>query len=173
MMGEKTKRQAIAILVVLCLSTAVYAVPNVYQPEFNPSLEIQKTMNSIKIDGKIEHGEWAHAVRAENFVERHPGENLIPDVVTVAYITYDSKNLYVAFDCQDDPAKIRATMCQRDQFYNNDAVMLLVDTYGNATWAYEFIVNPYGVQKDRLWSSIHGDDAGFDHGCRPVGPRAP
>ena len=78
------------------------------------------------------------------------------------YITYDNENLYVAFDCHDDPADIRATMCQRDQFYGDDAVCLLIDTYGDAAWAYEFFVNPYGVQKDYLWSSIGGEDRGYD-----------
>jgi hypothetical protein len=96
------------------------------------------------------------------FVERYPGDMIEPDVKTEAYVTYDDDNLYVAFFCHDDPDAIRATMCQRDQFGSDDAVVLLIDTYGDASWAYEFFVNPYGVQKDRLWSSVGGEDASFD-----------
>ena len=77
-------------------------------------------------------------------------------------ITYDDKNLYVAFVCTDDPSAVRATMCQRDQFQGDDAVVVLLDTYGDATWAYEFFVNPYGVQKDYLWTNIVGEDPGYD-----------
>lgn len=53
-------------------------------------------------------------------------------------------------------------MCERDQFGNDDAVVVLIDTYANAAWAYEFHVNPYGVQKDILWSSVTGEDSGYD-----------
>jgi hypothetical protein len=53
-------------------------------------------------------------------------------------------------------------MCQRDQFGGDDAVILLLDPYGDASWAYEFFVNAYGIQKDRLWTSNGGEDAGYD-----------
>lgn len=150
------------VIVLLIINIAPASFSKEFQPVFNPTLEINKTNNSIKIDGKIEEEEWSHAGRADNFVERRPGINLEPAVKTEAFITYDEDNLYVAFRCYDDPSQIRATMCQRDQFYDNDAVCLLIDTYGNASWAYEFFVNPYGVQKDLLWSSIHGEDSAFD-----------
>jgi hypothetical protein len=141
-----------------------FAFSQSFQPVFNPSMELQKTNGTIKIDGRIDAGEWKYAQKADNFVERRPGENLKPDVNTEAFITYDQDNLYVAFMCYDDPSKIRATICQRDQFHggSDDAVVLLIDTYGNATWAYELMVNPYGIQKDLIWSSIHGEDSGFD-----------
>jgi hypothetical protein len=105
---------------------------------------------------------WKNASRVDNFVERFPGKNLPPEVRTEAFITYDDQFLYVAFNCQDDPSRVRATMTQRDQFEGDDNVCLLIDTYGNAAWAYEFFVNPYGVQRDNLWSSITGEDSGFD-----------
>ena len=105
---------------------------------------------------------WLSAGRAVNFVERYPGENTRPPVETEAFITYDDNNLYVAFVCKDNPDDIRATMCQRDQFQGDDAVGLLIDTFGEATWAYHFYVNPYGIQNDRMWTNVQGEDSGFD-----------
>ena len=167
MSGEKANNSTIlyllALSIILIIPPAIsHAIET--EPVFNPKLDIHKTNGSIKIDGKIEDGEWADAGKADNFVERQPGVNLPPAVKTEAYITYDDANLYVAFNCYDNPAEIRATMCQRDQYSSgmDDVVTLLLDTYGNSTWAYELMVNPYGVQKDLLWSSIHGDDSGFD-----------
>jgi len=148
-------------VVILTPHLPLYATPN-FEPVFTPSLEIRKTSETVKIDGIINDSMWKAASRIDKFVERQPGVNLEPPVNTEAYMAYDDDNLYVAFNCYDDPSKIRATLCQRDRFYGNDVVMLLVDTYGNASWAYEFFVNPYGVQKDQLWSSIHGEDSGFD-----------
>jgi len=133
-----------------------------WEPVFNPKLKIDRTMAPIKIDGHLDDSGWMSAGTTRNFVERYPGDKTKPEVETLAYVTYDDNHLYVAFFCHDDPASIRATMCQRDQFSSDDAVVLLVDTYGDASWAYEFFVNPYGVQKDRLWSSVGGEDQGYD-----------
>ena len=133
-----------------------------FTPVFNPTLEIERLNSTITVDGKLGDSGWQHASRADNFVERFPGKNLEPPVRTEVAVTYDDDFLYVAFNCHDDPSKIRATMTQRDQLEGDDAVVLLIDTYGNAAWAYEFFVNPYGIQKDNLWSSITGEDPGFD-----------
>lgn len=154
---------ALVSAIVLALSPIAHlAASTDFDPKFNPSLNITKSTGEIRIDGILDDAAWMGAGRADNFVERSPGENLRPDVATEAFITYDTDRLYVAFRCYDDPAAIRATMCQRDQFENDDAVAFLLDTYGNSAWAYEFFVNPYGVQKDHLWSNIIGDDPGFD-----------
>jgi hypothetical protein len=133
-----------------------------WEPVFNPKLTIERTSEAISIDGSLDDAGWRTASRTDMFVERYPGDMIEPDVKTEAYVTYDDDHLYVAFFCHDDPDAIRATMCQRDQFGSDDAVVLLIDTYGDASWAYEFFVNPYGVQKDRLWSSVGGEDVSFD-----------
>lgn len=149
------------ILVLLLLVQPVIA-SKTFQPVYKPTLEVRRTVSPIKIDGILNDSAWQNASHADNFVERNPGDMVKPEVETEAYITYDDENLYVAFACYDDPSSIRATMCQRDQFSSDDAVCLLLDTYGEATWAYEFFVNPYGIQKDNLWTSVQGEDSGFD-----------
>jgi hypothetical protein len=132
------------------------------QQRFRPTFRADKTSNTAKIDGELNDSTWRTASRITSFVERYPGDNTKPETPTEVLVTYDKEKLYVAFICHDDPATIRATMCQRDQFGGDDAVEVLIDTYGQAAWAYEFFVNPYGVQKDRLWSSVAGEDGGFD-----------
>lgn len=131
-------------------------------PLLTPKLETTKAVGAIKIDGKLDDTAWRTAARAANFVERDPGDNIEPPVKTEALVTYDKDNLYVGFVCYDDPSKIRATMSQRDQYGDDDEVAFLLDTYGEAAWAYEFQVNPYGIQKDLLWTKTHGEDKGFD-----------
>ena len=159
---SKTARCFLLMIVgVLFISTSALA-KRTFQPVFNPTLEVVKTTLAISVDGTLDDAGWFSASLAENFVERSPGDMTQPEVETHAYITYDADNLYVAFICKDDPETIRATMCQRDQFDGDDAVCLLLDTYGDASWAYEFFVNPYGIQKDQLWSSVAGEDTSFD-----------
>jgi len=151
-----------AIIPFLIYGASLTATAQVFQPVFNPSLTISPVETEIKLDGIISTSEWGKVLPVSNFVERYPGENLKPAVATAVYVTYDRHNLYVAFNCYDDPSSVRATMCQRDQFNGDDAVSVFIDTYGNAAWAYELMVNPYGIQKDFLWSNITGDDSGFD-----------
>jgi hypothetical protein len=149
------------VILLLLLSLYGFGADKV-QPTFHPRLEIGKAIGEIKIDGKLDDSGWLGAKRIDQFVERSPGENLTPDVKTEVAITYDENNLYVGFKCYDKPDAIRATVCQRDQFSSDDDVAVLLDTYGTATTAYEFYVNPYGVQKDGLWSSVAGSDNGVD-----------
>jgi hypothetical protein len=143
----------------MCVSVSA---TKTFVPVYQPTLDINRTNAEIKIDGDLDDIGWGLAGRADNFVERFPGDMTEPEVETKAYITYDDENLYVAFVCYDDPATIRATMTQRDQYYGDDQVGILVDTYGDASWAYQLFVNPYGIQKDQLWSTIIGEDRGYD-----------
>lgn len=161
-----TNRYTTVVRGIVCL-TLIFCVPAMalanFQAVYKPSMTLKETVgSSIKIDGRLQDDEWKNAGTARNFVERYPGENTEPGVETEVFITYDASNLYVAFKCHDDPDHIRATMCQRDQFSGDDAVALYIDTYGDASWAYEFFVNPYGVQKDYLWTSVAGEDIGID-----------
>ena len=153
-------------IAVIVANTVLLSLPALastpFEPVFNPTLEIEKSAGEISIDGNLGDPGWKGTARVTNFVERSPGDNTKPEVETEAFITYDNDNLYVAFLCYDDPAAIRTTMCQRDQFGADDAVCLLMDTYCDASWAYEFLVNPYGIQKDRLWTSVGDEDAGYD-----------
>lgn len=150
----------IAALILTFFIAVATATP--FEPVFNPVVTIQKSSQNVSIDGKLDLDEWAEAARIYHYVERHPNDNTEPEVRTETFVTYDQDHLYVAFVCYDDPALLRATMCQRDQFNGDDAVCVLLDTYGDAAWAYEFFVNPYGVQKDYLWSNVSGEDPGFD-----------
>jgi hypothetical protein len=133
-----------------------------FEPVVNPRLETTRATGDVHIDGKLDEAAWSGAARAGNFVERFPGDNVEPVVETEVLVTFDDENFYVGFICRDDPERIRATMSQRDQYGNDDEVILCLDSYGEAAWAYEFCVNPYGVQKDMLWTKTHGEDAGFD-----------
>lgn len=131
-------------------------------PNYSPEITVTRVAEGIEIDGEFGDRGWYSAASITSFVERFPGDNTQPDVPTRALVAYDDKYLYVAFVCLDDPSTVRATMCQRDQFSGNDAVALMLDTYGDASWAYHLYVNPYGIQKDYLWTTIIGEDPGFD-----------
>jgi len=153
----------------MCLVLLLLMVPNAmgnandnYTPAYNPTLEVRMTVEEIKIDGSLNDPGWQNAARAGNFAEHRPGDQTKPPVETEAYITYDQDNLYVAFICYDDPQLIRASLSERENLHADDNICLLIDTYSDASWAYELNVNPYGIQADAIWSRAGGEDGSYD-----------
>jgi len=155
--------------IVMLLIISLYIIPipikadDSFIPVYHPTLEVSRLSGTIKIDGDLGDSGWQSAAKADNFAEHSPGDQTQPPVNTEALITYDDNNLYVAFVCYDDPTTVRASFAERDRgIWQDDNICLLLDTYGNAAWAYELNVNPYGIQGDHLWSQYGGEDIGYD-----------
>lgn len=150
----------LTILAVLS-ATAIASEP--FQAQVKPTITVTRTSGEININGSLDDPAWKSAARFDNFAEVNPGDNVKPEVQTDVLVTYDADRLYVGFVCYDDhPDQVRATMSQRDRFSGDDAVTVCLDTYNNTSWAYEFMVNPYGIQKDMLWTVILGENTGYD-----------
>ncbi|HQY20081.1 MAG TPA: DUF5916 domain-containing protein [Ignavibacteria bacterium] len=124
-----------------------------FKPNVNPEVTAVRIENGkIKLDGELKEYEWKKAGFAGNFTEISPGDNIRPEVETKAYVMYDDDNIYFAFECFDDMENIRTSMSDRDNMYSDDWVGPFIDTYGTLKEAYEFYVNPYGVQGDLFWT---------------------
>ncbi|HSE27260.1 MAG TPA: DUF5916 domain-containing protein [Gemmatimonadales bacterium] len=133
-----------------------------FAPNVRPTLAVRRAPGPIVVDGALDDPGWAGADVAANFAERFPRDNVLPPVRTEARVTYDSTHLYVAIVSWDDPRALRSTLTDRDQPYADDFVGLMLDTYGDAAWAYELFVNPRGVQIDLQMLGSGGEDEGFD-----------
>jgi hypothetical protein len=133
-----------------------------YTPVYHPQLEISRATGQIKVDGELDDEGWRGAAKVDNFAEHNPGDQTQPAVDTEVLITYDDDNLYVAWICYDDPDEVRASFCERDNIFSDDYVILCLDTFGDATLAYEIASNPYGIPGDLLFSSSNGEDSSYD-----------
>jgi len=133
-----------------------------FVPNIQPILSVKKTTGSISIDGELNDPGWVGAARATNFTQAEPIDMVKPQSNTIAYITYDDNNLYVALIATDeDPSSIRSSLRDRDRIFSDDLVGIILDTYGDASWAYEIYANADGVQGDLRWTQ-RGEDASFD-----------
>lgn len=140
-------------------STKVSFVPNENPEVFPYRIET----NNITIDGEPNEKIWNSGKLLTNFSEVEPGNNSKPEVDTEARILYDEDYLYISFICKDkNIKKIRKTLTQRDNIFNDDFVGIMIDTYSEGKNAYEMFVNAYGIQGDLLWSSDGNEDANFD-----------
>jgi len=77
-------------------------------------------------------------------------------------IGYDSKFLYFAFRCFDDPTKVRATIPKRDSVFGEDNVRIYLDTFNDQRRAYVLAFNPLGIQADGIQTEGQGMDLSVD-----------
>src|SRR6266699_3040791 len=110
------------------------------------------------IDGKLDEDVWKHAVVLKDFYQIQPGDNIAPAKPTEVMLGYDPKFLYIAFHCYDEPSKVRANIPKRDHVFDDDYVGFLFDTVNDHRKAYEFDINPLGVQADGIWTDGQGED---------------
>lgn len=125
--------RSISILLLMLLATGARA-----DRADLPAMNIPSTTATITIDGDLSDAAWRTAARTTDFTQYIPVDSLKPSVDTRVFATYNEEYLYLGFICDDDPSAIRATLTDRDRMYNDDFVGIILDTYGDGAWAYEF-----------------------------------
>ena len=147
-------------LLIFTLVAALNSFPHAEPAK--PTLLVPRTQQSIRIDGDLSDPGWQGTARASDFTQFIPIDMVKPSVATDVFTAYDDEYLYFGFVCHDNPDDIRATLTDRDRMYNDDFVGIILDTYGDAAWAYEFYTNPLGVQGDLRWIGLGEEDSRFD-----------
>ena len=122
--------------------------------------QVSRATSEIKVDGLLDEEAWQDAVEIDVGLEYFPGDNAVPPVETKAYLTYDDRYIYVGFKCFDpDPSQIRAHLMKRDEintFVQDDHVTVMLDTFNDERRAFQYRVNPLGVQADAIFSEVDG-----------------
>jgi hypothetical protein len=123
-----------------------------------------RIQSEVAVDGLLDEPAWQTAAVMALEFEWSPGANLDALVQTQAWLAYDESHLYIAFRASDpDPAAIRAHLMDRDSletFLQDDHVIVMIDTFDDARRAYQFRVNPFGVQVDGFFSDLGGGEPG-------------
>jgi hypothetical protein len=129
-----------------------------------PPLAITRAASPISVDGALDEPAWQSAARLELGYETRPAENAPPPVRTEVLFTYDNRGFYVAFRAHDpSPAEIRAHLTDRDAAFSDDFVGIVLDPFNDERRAFEFFVNPLGVQMDMFNDDVGGsEDASWD-----------
>jgi hypothetical protein len=116
---------------------------------------LPSTSSEIVIDGVMDDAAWEDAVAIPIDVQTHPGENIRAQVETIAYLIEDGESLYIAFDARDpEPHRIRAYLRDRDAAWDDDVVGVVIDSFGDEQRAFQFFVNPLGVQMDLTMDDV-------------------
>ena len=119
-------------------------------------VEIPRTTAIPIIDGSIEEDEWQEAAAIQVNIEVDPGDNIEAEVTAQALIMEDGQTIYVAFRAHDpDPSQIRGFYEDRDSGWDGDYMGIILDTFNDERRAFEFLVNPFGVQMDAIYDDVN------------------
>lgn len=123
---------------------------------------IPKIDNEIRIDGVLDEEVWDRALVMGVNNEVRPGYNIPAPVETDMLLAYSETHFYVAFRALDpDPSQIYAHLCDHDRMWDDEWVVVGIDTYNDQRGGYEFACNPLGIQGDTA-SGVHGDGNSWD-----------
>ena len=120
---------------------------------------VERTSVEIHVDGNLNEAVWQKPPTFTLDYETNPGDNSKARVTTEMWITYDQDRLYVAARAHDPkPDAIRARLTDRDRAFQDDFLGVVLDTFNDERRAFEFFVNPFGVQMDLSQNDLTGNE---------------
>jgi hypothetical protein len=129
-----------------------------------PLYDIPRIEDEIRVDAVLDEPAWQEAVVIRAAYETHPADNIPARVGTECLLMHDNTHMYAA--CRaDDPevGKIRAHLSDRDQAWQDDWIGFSFDTYNDERRAFQFFVNPLGVQMDGVRDDVNrSEDESWD-----------
>jgi hypothetical protein len=129
-------------------------------------LRIGRLSGPVTIDGDLSDEAWRRAERVDRWYETNPGDNVEPKARSVAYLAYDDRFFYAAFDFEDpSPSNIRAPLSDRDNVSGNstDYAGVILDTRNDGRTAVLLLATPRGVQYDADQDDASGEDSSPDY----------
>lgn len=118
-----------------------------------PALIADKVQHEITLDGILDEAVWTEDNWAKDFMQFYPSDSSLAGAQTKVKIVYDEKFLYIAAVMYNlgPRDKYVSTSLRRDyRGEQNDGISFVFDTFNDNTNAFQFGVNPYGVQRESL-----------------------
>jgi Domain of unknown function (DUF5916) len=116
-------------------------------------LEAAKIENNLKIDGKLDEGEWLLTRPVGDFIQTDPKQGVLAKKRTVVKLLYNKNYLYVAAICYDTVGRSKYRVLNMKRDFNastSDFFALAIDGYNDERNCVMFGTNPYGAQRDLL-----------------------
>jgi hypothetical protein len=115
-----------------------------------------KIQNPIVLDGELDEEIWNEEDGWNgNFMQYFPSDTSESVIMTRVKIAFDDNNLYLAAVMMNNgPRDYISTSLRRDyRGEANDGITFVFDTFNDRTNAFQFGINPYGVQREGLLSN--------------------
>ncbi len=139
----------------LCVFLILLLISSVSFSNENHQLSHQKIAPTV--DGFINEAQWRNATVLDLNYDDVPGKGQPAPVKTTAYVYEDGQSLHVAlYAYTDNTDQLRAHLSARDKARADDLLGIVIDTFNDERNAYEFFVNPLGVQIDARMTDNRG-----------------
>lgn len=144
-----------------------FALLNAQEPP-KKELKIQQLGNEkIKLDGLIDDKFWLTATFHDDFLVKEPNEGEKPGELTKFAIAYDNDAIYFAARMyRKDIEGIRTTAFKRDNTFNAEKIILVLDSYFDKRTSYSFLVTAVGSLADYV--SNNDSEYSRDYTYNPV-----
>ena len=150
---------------------SVFILILMYFQTLGQDLVIEKTSQPITIDGVMDEEAWINANVADRFMQYFPFDSSLAVMQTEVRIVYDDDNLYIFAKMYSPYKRDKYIVPSLRRDYRGrafDGFSVQLDTYKDKTNAFNFGLNPYGVQREALISN-GGSNSGGGGGNRGGG----
>jgi hypothetical protein len=151
--------KTLIFLILFVTSIAFYGQSNIkssiyYGQNTVKSYTVKYINEAIVPDGILDESIWESAVNASEFWQYFPLDSIQARQQTEIKMFYDDKNLYIGITAYSLGKDYAIQSLKRDyRAGNSDNITFLFDTFSDATNAFLFGINPYGVRREGLVSA--------------------
>ena len=125
----------------------------------------------VRVDGVLDEPVWRQATRLTGFWQYQPVDSRAAEEATEVLVWYAPDAIWFGIVAHDKvPSAIRATVADRDNIANDDNILLDIDTFHDRRRAFQFGVNPLGVQSDGVRSEGAGQVSSLNPGSIDLNP---
>ena len=139
----------------------------------SPTADIPRieTATPMRVDGVLDEPVWQQATRLTGFWQYQPVDSRAAEEATEVLVWYAPDAIWFGIVAHDKvPSAIRATVADRDNIANDDNILLDIDTFHDRRRAFQFGVNPLGVQSDGVRSEGAGQVSSLNPGSTDLNP---
>jgi len=116
----------------------------------------------IQPDGVLDEAVWDEAESANDFYQYFPSDSVMAEQKTEIKMLYNSTTLFIAIKGSAAGPNYNTRSLQRDfRGGGIDQITLVFDTFNDATNAFLFGINPFGVRREGLISNGGGNGGDF------------
>jgi hypothetical protein len=158
-------RTAVFLLIALCAAAVLPLRADQAAPAAPAPIQISRAPGEIRIDGDLSDPGWRGAARIDTFYETTPRDNVPPEAATTAWLTYDDRYFYAAFEfAEPDMQGLRGVYGDHDNISgsSHDYGGVMLDTRNDGKSGVLMLVTPYNTQYDAITNDASGEDSSLD-----------
>jgi uncharacterized protein DUF5916 len=151
-----------AVFATVLLSMAALVHPAIAQEAARPAVTLGRAKGPIRLDGQLDEADWQAAGFIADLTQQSPSPGAATPYRTEVRLLTDGATLFVGIRCFDpDPGLIAThTMLRDADLSADDAVGIVLDTFGDHRTGYILQVNAAGARYDGLIAT--GEDVSAD-----------